>query len=417
MDWLVQSIQQGDCMVVADGSYMPDIRTDLCSTAFFFECKAGRGRLVGSFSDINTAANAYRGELLGLMAVHLVLSGIAKLYSDLSGKVEVYSDCAGAIEKLANLPSGRLSVQCKHSDILKNILINCSNLPFKVEMIHIAAHQDDREDFNNLSRPAQLNCAADAGAKRQLLEASVTELPGRQRFPLEPIACFVGKNKMTSDTSDKIRFWAHRRLAREAMVDSKILLGRQFDGIAWEAVYDALHSVPQMFQLWACKQVWDIAGTNYLRSKWDKSVKGWCPSCRRSRETAAHVVMCSEAGRVDTLHRTVDFMEEWLSEVGTNPALQTCIIRYAHGRGYLTMSDICSDLGHQYREMAVEQDVIGWRRFMEGMISKQLVCIQADYRAHTGEGIRAMAWASQFVVWLLEVTHSQWIYRNIQVHD
>jgi hypothetical protein len=190
-------------------------------------------------------------------------------------------------------------------------------------MIHISAHQDDREDFNNLSRPAQLNCAADAGAKRQLLEASVTELPGRRRFPLEPIACFVGKNKMTSDTSDKIRFWAHRRLAREAMVDSKILLGRQFDGIAWEAAYDALHSVPQMFQLWACKQVWDIAGTNYLQSKWDKSVKGWCPSCRQSRETAAHVVMCSEAGRVDTLHRTVDFMEEWLSEVGTNPALQT----------------------------------------------------------------------------------------------
>ncbi len=54
---------------------------------------------------------------------------------------------------------------------------------------------------------------------------------------------------------------------------------------------------------------------------------------------------------------------------------------------------------------------------MEGMISKQLVCIQADYRAHMGEGIRAMAWASQLVVWLLEVTHSQWIYRNIQVQD
>ena len=54
---------------------------------------------------------------------------------------------------------------------------------------------------------------------------------------------------------------------------------------------------------------------------------------------------------------------------------------------------------------------------MEGMISKQLVCIQANYRAHTGEGIKVMAWASQLVVWLLEVTHSQWIYWNIQVHD
>jgi hypothetical protein len=85
--------------------------------------------------------------------------------------------------------------------------------------------------------------------------------------------CFVGKNKMTLDTSDTTQFWVHRRLAREAMVDGKILLGRQFDGIAWDAVYDRLRRVPPMFQLWACKQVWDIAGTNYLRLKWDKSVK------------------------------------------------------------------------------------------------------------------------------------------------
>ena len=57
-------------------------------------------------ADFNTAANAYKGELLGLMAVHLVLTGIARLYPNLSGKVEVYLDCAGAIKKLANLSSG-----------------------------------------------------------------------------------------------------------------------------------------------------------------------------------------------------------------------------------------------------------------------------------------------------------------------
>jgi hypothetical protein len=28
--------------------------------------------------------------------------------------------------------------------------------------------------------------------------------------------------------------------------------------------------------------------------------------------------------------------------------------------------------------MAEEQDKIGWRRFMEGMLPKRLVCLQAD---------------------------------------
>ena len=93
MDWLVPSIQNSDCTAVTDGSYMPDMRTDLCSTAFFFECKAGRGRLVGSFANLNVESNAYRGELLGLMAIHLVLTSIATLHPHTFGKVVVYSDC------------------------------------------------------------------------------------------------------------------------------------------------------------------------------------------------------------------------------------------------------------------------------------------------------------------------------------
>jgi hypothetical protein len=67
--------------------------------------------------------------------------------------------------------------------------------------------------------------------------------------------------------------------------------------------------------------------------------------------------------------------------------------------------------------MAKEQDTIGWRRFMEGMISKRLVCLQADSYALTGEGLHALSWARQLVVRLLEVTHGQWIYRNVLVHD
>jgi hypothetical protein len=54
---------------------------------------------------------------------------------------------------------------------------------------------------------------------------------------------------------------------------------------------------------------------------------------------------------------------------------------------------------------------------MEGMLAKKMVCIQEDYHDYTGEGIAGLAWARQLVVRLLEVTHGQWIYRNIQVHD
>jgi hypothetical protein len=68
--------------------------------------------------------------------------------------------------------------------------------------------------------------------KKCLLEAAAHGLVHRRQFPLEPIACFVGKEKMTTDTSGSIHFWANCRIAQEALVDSKILSERQFDAIA-----------------------------------------------------------------------------------------------------------------------------------------------------------------------------------------
>ena len=51
------------------------------------------------------------------------------------------------------------------------------------------------------------------------------------------------------------------------------------------------------------------------------------------------------------------------------------------------------------------------------MFSSHMVCIQNDYRQWSGEGPSATVWASQLVIRLLEITHGQWVYRNIQVHD
>ena len=45
-------------------------------------------------------------------------------------------------------------------------------------------------------------------------------------------------------------------------------------------MHSALTSVSRMFQVWACKQVWGIAGTNRELARWlDTSLL--CPSCRQ----------------------------------------------------------------------------------------------------------------------------------------
>ena len=54
---------------------------------------------------------------------------------------------------------------------------------------------------------------------------------------------------------------------------------------------------------------------------------------------------------------------------------------------------------------------------MEGMISKEWVKLQREHYTIFGGKYTPAKWAQLLVTKLLEVTHGQWLYRNIQIHD
>ena len=54
---------------------------------------------------------------------------------------------------------------------------------------------------------------------------------------------------------------------------------------------------------------------------------------------------------------------------------------------------------------------------MEGMIPKVVVMIQSETEDASKCRLTVKAWSAGLVVKLLEVTHGQWLYRNVHVHD
>ena len=156
-----------------------------------------------------------------------------------------------------------------------------------------------------------------------------------------------------------------------------------------------------------------IAGT----MEWDRTVVHKCPSCTVARDTCAHVLACNHEGRVEALKLTLDIAESWLADMDTEPDLLDCIMEYAHARGGRLMEEICEGLGPQFQRMAKEQDAIGWRRFMEGMISREMRTIQYEFIQRQGSRLSSTKWAKGLILKLLETTHGQWIYRNVQIHD
>ena len=135
-------------------------------SGIFLYCSKGRGKKIGSFPEQSVAAGAYRGDLLGLMEIHLILLEVNKVITNLQGRAQIYSDFIGTLVTVATIPTNWIICQCKHSDILKNIMVNFQNLTFACSYSHVKAHQDGDMAYQYLSRPSQLNCIMDDHTKK-----------------------------------------------------------------------------------------------------------------------------------------------------------------------------------------------------------------------------------------------------------
>jgi hypothetical protein len=71
----------------------------------------------------------------------------------------------------------------------------------------------------------------------------------------------------------------------------------------------------------------------------------------------------------------------------------------------------------QFKALACSQDLKGWRDFTEGYISTHFYEIQSFHLTMSSSFLNGEDWTKQFTSKLLQITHSQWIYHNVALHD
>ena len=74
----------------------------------------------------------------------------------------------GVLGQVEHLPPHQIPSRCKHSDILKNIMVNCSVLIFRHLFSHVKANQDDEFHLHELEWEPRLNCAIDDDVKNEV---------------------------------------------------------------------------------------------------------------------------------------------------------------------------------------------------------------------------------------------------------
>ena len=98
-------------------------------------------------------------------------------------------------------------------------------------------------------------------------------------------------------------------------------------------------------------------------------------------------------------------MDNWKRTVGKYGPLRNCLTTYARKLGGVSMEHIVWDKGSRFYKLGQSMDKIGWRRYMEGMISLEALAIQAECVDLGGCSLLLDNWVKGLAIKLLEATH------------
>jgi hypothetical protein len=128
-------------------------------------------------------------------------------------------------------------------------------------------------------------------------------------------------------------------------------------------------------------------------------------------------MLCPDEDWTRLLIENVDKLSKWLdTDSRTDPELANWIPKYILMRGNKPFSAL-GYVSSKLKALAESQDQIGWKNFTEGHISTHFYKIHTFHLTMSSSFLNGTDWTKQFITKILQITHSQWIYQNILLHN
>ncbi len=180
----------------------------------------------------------------------------------------------------------------------------------------------------------------------------------------------------------------------------------------------ALKSKEDMYKIWRSKQHSGFCGTRVQVGRYSGEIlpDERCLNCGW-REIAVHLMLCPNENRTRLLIDTVNELTKLMAKDNiTDPEILYWIPKYILMRGDKPLSQM-GLMSPQFKALANSQDLIGWRDFTKGHISTHFYAIQMFHLTMSSSYLNGKDWTKQFISKILQLTHSQWIFRNMSFHD
>ena len=418
ISWLVSALEDGTLIGCTDGSYDGKRSTQLSSAGWILFDSKSRKPLAGSFCEYSPGASSYRGEMLGLCALQLLLLAIDTWFSPQNvPTLTIYCDNEKAGER-AQEEHRRIKPGWSCSDVLRSFRDTKLSIRLPMRFAHVSAHMDDLLSWDQLTQAEQLNCMCDSLAKAALNRGILEHYSdSHNMLPRELAAVIFSDGKATSDPAEQLRLELGRREAREFLTQEIGWTLEQFDLVAWKHLNDTLTTKPLAFRLWLAKQHSGFCATGMMMKRCKVSNDDRCPSCWRRKERADHLCVCPNKAGASLLDESVRDLEQWMEKNdNTNAELAYWIPKYIRSRGRLKFCEL-GTMSTPMERIARDQDIIGWKNFMEGRVCQSIAQIQMEHLTKSSSRLNVDMWMRTFISKLLHTSHAQWILRNFMLHD
>ena len=307
--WLKRALEEGTAILATDGSFSRTRCSTVCGAGWIIACRRCKRTLSGSFSEWSSSANAYRGELLGLVALHTLLLQMCRYYNLTKAKGKITCDSKSALME-SGQRRRRIRPGAPQGDIFLTLRSIHQEIPWAdITYEWVKSHQDSRLPWRCLTLEEQLNTTCDALANgavtRALTLGSRPTTP--TLLPFERAAVVLEGVKITSQVAPAIRHALGKveaRLFYTRAVDrvrgsNRGGLGwneQDFDAVDWEALSRVLQKKPEGFQLWLSKQSIGVCATQKNTARIQDILDDRCPNCGKQGEDNKHLNRCHDPG-------------------------------------------------------------------------------------------------------------------------
>ena len=423
IDKILQDIQTGRCIAVSDGSFDPS--SNHSTAGWVIESLDGTQYITG-FSIVPTNSHtlgAYRSELCGILAICHMIIHLGHKFSIEQGKVFLGCDGLAALKTAMLSDIHSRSCTEKHSDLLSAISGLLAATPIKFSPFHIVGHQDSIYAFESLDRYSQMNVRMDHLAKAALIQLrnNTIQPPEYIQHPFSFPHIQVNGEKLL----DNIFSTLYKKLVDEDITaywinNKQRFAEEQENNIGWNAntlAHSYMTPARKRFvSKWSCENL----GTGKNLKRWKYQLHDNCPFCNAEKEDINHILLCDHEESIQqwTVHHNK--FQATLSQLDTSPLLVLAIAQDLSA--WRTASPLpCLQSYPQPLQAAIlEQRQIGWKHFMEGLISQQLLEYQHSF-FHLSENkkykLAMHKWTAKVIQAIWEFTFSIWETRNKKLHD